>query len=108
MALAEMPRSLNETYATLLGRIPKSSPDRGLLRRCLVWLCFAARPLRLAELAEGVILEHTDEGIDSDCRLHSPEILLDISQGLFDLDVKSGRVALAHSSVKASPPLRLD
>jgi hypothetical protein len=66
----------------LLSRIPKSSPDRELLRRCLLWLSFAARPLRLAELAEGVILEHTNENVDSDCRLHSPEILLDISQGL--------------------------
>ncbi|KFY48733.1 hypothetical protein V495_01084 [Pseudogymnoascus sp. VKM F-4514 (FW-929)] len=99
-ALTEMPRSLNETYAMLLDRIPKSSPDREFLRRCLVWLSFAARPLKLEELAEAVILEHTDEDIDNDSRLHSPEFLLDISQGLFDLDINSGRVALAHSSVK--------
>jgi hypothetical protein len=100
-ALTEMPRSLNETYAMLLNRIPKLSPDRELLRRCLLWLSFAARPLKLAELAEAVILEHTDEDVDSDCRLRSPEILLDISQGLFDLDFDSGRVTLAHSSIKA-------
>jgi hypothetical protein len=96
-----MPRSLNETYAMLLNRVPKSSPDRELLRRCLLWLSFTARPLKLAELAEAVILEHTDKNVDSDCRLHSPGILLGLSQGLFDLDVDSGLVALAHSSVKA-------
>ncbi|OBT96480.2 hypothetical protein VE01_05654 [Pseudogymnoascus verrucosus] len=99
-ALTEMPTSLNEMYAMLLNRIPKSSPDRELLRRCLVWLSFSTRPLRLAELAEAVILEDTSENVDSDDRLHSPEILLDISQGLFEVDGNSGRVALAHSSVK--------
>jgi len=99
-ALTEMPRSLNETYAMLLNRIPISSPDRELLHRCLLWLSFAARPLKLAELAEAV-LEHTDENVDNDCRLHSPEALFDVSQGLFDLNVDSGLVTLAHSSVKA-------
>lgn len=101
IALTEMPCSLNETYAMLLNRIPKSSPDRELLRRCLLWLSFTSRPLQLVELAEAVILEYTSKEVDSDCRLHSPEILLDISQGLFNLDVDSGRVTLAHSSVKA-------
>ncbi|XTI92171.1 hypothetical protein V2W45_1421691 [Cenococcum geophilum] len=100
-ALTEMPRSLNETYAMLLNRIPISSPDRELLHRCLLWLSFAARPLKLAELAEAVVLEHTDENVDSDCRLHSPEALFDVSQGLFDLNIDSGLVTLAHSSVKA-------
>jgi len=99
--LTEIPHGLNETYVLLLSRIPPSSPDRELLCHCLFWLSFTVRPLRLEELAEAVIMEHTNEKPDSDCRLHSPEILLDISQGLFNLDPRSGLVTLAHSSVKA-------
>ncbi|ORY13096.1 hypothetical protein BCR34DRAFT_586809 [Clohesyomyces aquaticus] len=58
-------------------------------------------PLQLAELAEAVILEHGAGEEDNDCRMLRPEILLDNSQGLFGLDVVTGRVTLAHSSVKS-------
>lgn len=99
-ALSESPRTLNETYAILLSRLPESSPDRDLLRRCLLWLSFASRPLKLSELAEAVIVKHNSQTIDSESKLLDSEILLDISQGLFDLGVTTGRVTLAHSSVQ--------
>lgn len=95
-----MPQDLNETYARLLMRLSTSSPDRNLLRRTLLWLSFATRPLSLLELADAVVLEESDTGIDNDSRLCVPEILIDISHGLVDYERESMNVALTHSSIK--------
>lgn len=63
--LDEKPASLNETYALLLGRIPESSPDRRLLRRCPLCLSFVARPLRLFELTKAMIMDNEMDSVDN-------------------------------------------
>ena len=98
--LSSMPQNLNESYERVLARIPADSPDRLLLQRTLLWLSYATRPLDLLELADAVVLEDGDRDIDSDSRLPSPEILVDIAQGLLVYEKDWGLVSLAHSSIK--------
>ena len=95
-----MPQNLNESYERVLSRIPRSSPDRLLIRQTLHWLCFATRPLRLLELGDAVVLEDGDEDLDEDSKLHSPEVLIELAQGLLEHDVGTTIVSLAHFSIK--------
>lgn len=92
-----MPRTLNDTYITILDRIP--AYDRALARDTLLWLCFCVRPLRLSELAEAVILRDDDFVIEDDARLTNNSVLLDVCNGLV---VRNGPVVtLAHDSVRS-------
>ncbi|KAK0388643.1 hypothetical protein NLU13_4886 [Sarocladium strictum] len=96
-ALADMPRTLNDTYTNILDRIPDY--DRPLARETLLWLCFSVRPLRLSELAEAVILREDDIVIYDDARLTNNATLLDICNGLV---VRNGLfLTLAHDSVRS-------
>jgi hypothetical protein len=96
-ALADMPSTLNETYAAIIERIPAS--DKRLAREALMWLCFLTRPLSLGHFAEAVVLNEGDRSLDDDCRLHHPEALLDICAGLVEVD--DGELALSHASIRS-------
>ncbi|KAM7215162.1 hypothetical protein V8F06_009480 [Rhypophila decipiens] len=103
-ALSELPRDLNQTYSQLLSRI-KSKRGRTFLRRALLWLCYASRPLRLTELNEAIVIEEGDTDIDDECRLlDNPNFLIDLAQGLLELNTQPGEgeptVFLSHSSIK--------
>ncbi|KAJ6077324.1 uncharacterized protein N7446_000260 [Penicillium canescens] len=96
-ALQTLPRTLRETYAGILQRIPES--DWELSRAAFLWLSFSNRSLTLDELNEAVVLEETSTVLDEDMKLVSPGILLEICQGLITQD-EVGNVSLAHASVK--------
>jgi len=100
-ALGYMPQDLNETYRSALGRVAKGSQDRDLLRRALLWLAVAVRPLSLSELNEAVVVEDDDTQIDDDSRFENPELLIFIADGLLEYDPASQIVSLGHSSMKA-------
>jgi len=103
-ALADMPNDLNESYERILRQLNSEASRRKCyekyMRRTLLWLCFATRPLRLAELSEAIVVEEDDTGLDSDLRLRDPQILLSLGQGLFDYDRATGLITLGHSSIK--------
>ncbi|KAH7175304.1 hypothetical protein EDB81DRAFT_750857 [Dactylonectria macrodidyma] len=80
-ALSDMPSNLNETYERALKNI-KNSEDRQL------------------ELADAIVVEKDDDGIDEDIRLHDPKILIENSNGLLDFNPVTQTVSLAHSSIK--------
>ncbi|KAF6828382.1 ankyrin repeat protein [Colletotrichum plurivorum] len=94
--LADIPSTLNETYAGILGRIPNQ--DHQIAREALAWLCFSLRPLSLDELAEAIIIEEDDTDIDADCRLTNPSVVPAICQGLVHASKSS--VTLAHDSIR--------
>ncbi|KAH0443967.1 hypothetical protein CcaCcLH18_00793 [Colletotrichum camelliae] len=95
-ALQDMPSTLNETYASILNRIPQ--PDKEIAREALTWLSFSLRPLSLDELAEAVVVEENDTDIDNDCRLNDPSIIPQICQDL--VHVSKNTVTLAHDSIR--------
>jgi len=59
--IEELPDSLDETYERMLREIRK--PNQGHARRMLQCLVAAARPLRVAELAEVLAVDFSGEGI---------------------------------------------
>jgi hypothetical protein len=71
-----MPNDLNESYERILRQFNSEASRRKCyqkyMRRTLLWLCFATRPLRLAELSEAIVVEEDDAGLDTDLRLRDP------------------------------------
>lgn len=98
--LRTLPHNLNESYSQLLNSTPSNSPERKYLRRALVWLCFAMRPLHLDELAEAVVLDEGDSCLDRDNKLSDPYILVRLSRGIIDYNSATGAVSLAHLSIR--------
>jgi hypothetical protein len=97
LALEDIPTTLHETYAAILGRIPDG--DKEIARQALMWLCFSLRPLSPHELAEAVILREEDTLLDDDCRLTEPIAILEICHGLiYD---NHDEVTLAHDSIRS-------
>ncbi|OQD77451.1 hypothetical protein PENDEC_c002G01225 [Penicillium decumbens] len=95
--LQTLPVTLRETYIHILERIPPS--DWELSRNALFWLSFSKRSLTLPELNEAVVLEEMRTDFDDDLKLVSPQIILDICQGLITQD-EFGSVKLSHASIK--------
>ncbi len=95
-SLMNLPANLQETYAKMLEKILPD--DRKYVRRALLWLSFAVRPLSLAELNEAVVLDESDTTLVEDDQLFPPQIILNLCQGLIDSDM--GKLTLSHSSVK--------
>jgi hypothetical protein len=99
-ALYNLPTDINEIYVQILLSIPES--DRHLAQESLFAVLIALRPLTLAELGEAAVFSRHDKDIDidDDMRLPDPVVLIDICQGLIELDAQSNTVVLAHSSVR--------
>ena len=96
-ALKRLPRDINETYARSLDKI--EDHDREVARRALSWLCQAAEPPTLSELAEAAIIEPGMTTLDPDMRWF-PQDLLDIIGGLISYSAEDDIITLAHHSVK--------
>jgi Ankyrin repeats (3 copies) len=103
--LGELPESLDETYERILKEIKK--PNSGLARRVLQCLVVAIRPLRVAELAEVLVIDFDDaEGIprlNTDWRWEDQEQALLIACSSLIVIVEAGDsrvVQFSHFSVK--------
>ncbi len=102
-----MPQDLNEIYSSALGHLRKGSQDLELVRRALLWLAVATRPLYIWELNEAVVVEDGDTDIDGDSRFDNPELLIDLANGLLEYNSSKKYnsykkiVSLGHSSIKA-------
>ncbi|KAL2060486.1 hypothetical protein VTL71DRAFT_9517 [Oculimacula yallundae] len=83
---------IDSDISTVLNHLKLGSQDRDIMRRALLWLTITVRPLRLDELSEAIVLEDSDCDIDSDARLHSPEILIKLANGLLAYDYRSNLV----------------
>jgi hypothetical protein len=96
-ALQSLPATLDQTYESMLRRVPESSMT--LVREALMWLTFSHRPLSLMELNEAVVVEEGDTCIDEHSRLKPADLLLTLCQGLVHFDTDKLSVTLAHHSV---------
>jgi ankyrin repeat protein len=101
--LNELPESLDETYERILKEIKK--PNRDLARRVLQCLVVAARPLRVAELAEVLAVDVDNaEGIprlNSDWRWEDQEQALLIACSSLIAIVEAGDVKASDSNSDA-------
>jgi len=96
-ALANVPRTLAETYQGILSRIP--SDDAETARQMLFWVSSAMMPMTLTELCEAIIIDENQVVINEDVRLLNPRGTLELCSSLISYDHRSTTVTLAHSSV---------
>ncbi|KAF2213484.1 hypothetical protein CERZMDRAFT_105686 [Cercospora zeae-maydis SCOH1-5] len=99
-SLTELPGTLDSTYIEILRRLPITT--RPWVREILMWLCYAYRPLTLAETAEAIVIEAGQSSIDDDCRLQPQETVLRLCKGLVTYNAHTNTVSLAHSSVRTT------
>ena len=81
-----------------MARIPKDNQE--FAREAMLWLSFAFRPLRLAELCETLAFEESDATVDQSDRFLDPHDLLRWCQGLINYHAGTSNITLSHSSVR--------
>lgn len=81
-----------------MARIPNDNQE--FAREAMIWLCFAFRPLRLAELCETLAFNELDTTVDQADRLLDSHDLLRWCQGLITYHPRKSGVTLSHSSVR--------
>lgn len=96
-ALANVPRTLAETYQGILSRIP--SDDAETARQMLFWVSSAMMPMTLTELCEAIIIDEDQVVINEEVRLLNPRDTLELCSSLISYDHRTTTVTLAHSSV---------
>ena len=96
-ALNHLPPSLDTTYERILSRVKPI--DYTVARRALTWLAFAARPLKVDELTEAIVVENGSTTIDPEARWR-PQDLLSFISSLVIYPNQNGTISLAHHSIK--------
>jgi hypothetical protein len=92
-----MPKTLAKTYDMILARIDTHYQKQAC--EVLQWLAFSVRPLRLAEIAETLIIKPGVIALSEEDRLFSELDILTICSSLIRIS-NGDEVRLAHYSVK--------
>ena len=101
--LESLPEGLEETYRRILIAIDRRLSDARLVRRALVWLVGALRPMYMRELLEAVMVDPEYRALDSRFRLMKGADLLDVCRSLVVHHEETDIITLSHMSVKVSP-----
>lgn len=111
--LESLPEGLEETYRRILLAIDRRIYDARRVRRALVWLVTALRPLRMDELLEGIMIDPDYRALDSRFGLIKGADLLEFCRSLVVHHEETDIITLSHMSVKVSlstnavsPPLQ--
>ncbi|KAI3329985.1 ankyrin [Ustulina deusta] len=97
-SLHQLPHDLYESYERILERVVDS--DWSALRRILLWVLFAVRPLTLEELHTAVAIDLSLDFLDEESLLRHPREILTLGSGLLSVTEK-GHVSLVHLSIKS-------
>ena len=96
-ALGELPKSIEDTYARILQKIPQRQQARA--RVMLQWLTSSGREMTVKEIAEAVIIDpENDPPVRISQRYMPPDGILRVLSHL--IEIKGDWVILAHLSVK--------
>lgn len=95
--LSSMPKTLEKTYDMILARINPDYQDQ--VYTIFQWLAFCVRPLRLAEVAEVLVLKPGASALSEQDRLFCERDVATIGSGLIRIS-NEDEVRLAHYSVK--------
>ncbi|KAI9754954.1 MAG: hypothetical protein M4579_004490 [Chaenotheca gracillima] len=80
-ALKSLPKTLDTTYDRMIQSIGDDDQQQAIV--ALKWLTFSARPLKICELAEAVVIDpQTSPPFDPSDRLFTPSKVLDLLPGL--------------------------
>jgi ankyrin repeat protein len=100
--LESLPEGLEETYRRILIAIDRRSSDARLVRRALVWLVSALRPMYMRELLEGLTIDPIRRALDPRFALIKGADLLDVCRSLVVHHEETDIITLSHMSVKVS------
>jgi len=105
--LESLPEGLEETYRRILIAIDRQSSDARIVRRALVWLVTALRPMCMRELLEALTIDPIRRALDPRFALIKGVDLLDVCRSLVVHHEETDIITLSHMSVKVSLPLCL-
>ena len=98
-ALEHLPKEINNTYDQAMTRIEKLSANRQrAVKKLLLWVSFAERPLKIAELEHATAIAHGMTKIGKDYIL-SAKVLTSMSAGMVIID-ESEYVRLTHETAE--------
>lgn len=102
-ALTNLPSTIDEAYNNIMSRIEKGgSIDKDLALRTLSWVFHnsaGARPLKIAELCDLLVIEAGDSDFDPQYR-SSPDDIIAVCQSLIVLNESTGDVRFTHLTVR--------
>ena len=103
--LNSLPRSLDETYERILCSIDDSLIEDA--RRILTLLCFAARPLTVLELIDGIAVETNPAWLNAKRRLQNADDIHEICLGLVDFDISANNITEIYSREQRTTTVRI-
>ena len=100
-ALHKLPTTLYGNYDDAMKRI-KQQPTEKLALRVLLWIVYAARPLRLGELQHAIAIDELepDDRSISEESLTPPSILINACAGMIKIDEASNIIGLVHKTTQ--------
>ena len=99
-ALGTLPTDLYKSFEGIIARIRECPPGEAKLgMQVLMWLHFAYRPLKLAELQHALAVEEGDAEFDVD-NIPSQKALLDCCLGLVIVDEETLTVRFVHYTLE--------
>ena len=99
-AINNLPPELYNAYERIFESISQIQDNLLIVRKVVIWLLCAMRPLTLSELATAVAIDSDDDVIDNDKKLDEEEILLDICMSLTKFNPITRVVELGHFTVR--------
>ena len=94
-----LPDGLEATYERILGAIDERKSEGKLVRRTLAWLVVALKPLRLAQILHGLLIDSQQREADGDGEWLKASLLPALSS-LVSYNEETDILALSHFSVK--------
>lgn len=104
--LESLPKGLEETYRRILIAIDRDLSDARLVRRVLVWLVTALRPMRMRELLEGLMIDRVRRALDPRFGVIKGTDLLEVCRSLVVHHKETDIITLSHMSVKVSSEMQ--
>ena len=98
-ALEKLPTDLYKSFQGIISRIQHPNASSGLGMRILMWLHFAYRPLKLAELQHALAVNKGHTEFDSD-NIPSQKAILDCCLGLVIVDEETMTVRFVHFTLE--------
>jgi ankyrin repeat protein len=103
-ALKNLPRTLDDTYTRVFLDIDEAYRQEA--KNALLWLAFSARPLRITELAEAIVLRPTsDPAFDPEERFPDPQSVLQILSSLVTVSANEVQTIAPYSEQGFEPTM---
>ncbi|KAG6331986.1 hypothetical protein ID866_7106 [Astraeus odoratus] len=101
MALNTLPRTLHDTYDSILAAVGKKEFGKSVVREALVWLVAASGPLHIEVLVEALKIKVGQPIIKkTDSSIVDKQGILEVCSSLVSFDEATKMLTLSHASVK--------